>query len=190
MASPTHFAFQHARCGGKRLQKEELHERTARQIGRRRKPAVIRKAEGKRGHRPIREEPQAHGWPRVPVHLSPDERLIWAHLMKTMPAGVVTGCDEYILEAFVVSVSTYHQADELIRKSALMVRGAEGRPIANPLLRIRSRAFNEMRAGAIELGLTPAARARLVKVDVEEPDPMEMLLGGDGDVMQWGIPRQ
>ena len=110
--------------------------------------------------------------------------------MKTMPAGVVTACDEFIVEAFCVSVSTYRQADELIRKSALMVRGSEGSAIANPLLRIRSRAFNEMRAGAIELGLTPAARARLVKVDVEPADPMEMLLGMDENAMQWGTSKQ
>ena len=107
-----------------------------------------------------------------------------------MLAGVVAACDEYILEAFCVSVSTYHQADELIRKSALMMRGGEGSAIANPLLRIRSCAFAEMRAGAIELGLTLAARARLVKVDVEELDSMELLLGMDPNYTQWGLSKQ
>ena len=68
--------------------------------GPRHKPSAIKKAEGNRGKRKIREEPLARGWPRVPLHLSSDERLIWSRLMKTMPAGVVTACDEFILEAF------------------------------------------------------------------------------------------
>ena len=170
--------------------KGDRHERTARKIGTTPQAKRAETARRKPRQGKLREEPLAHGWPRVPLHLSSDERLIWSSLMKTMPAGVVTGCDEYLLEAFVVSVSTYHQADELIRKSALMVRGSEGSAIANPLLRIRSRAFAEMRAGAIELGLTPAARARLVKVDVEPDDPMELLLGMDENAMQWGTSKQ
>lgn len=159
--------------------------------GPRHKPAALKRAEGNRGKRRIREEPKAHGWPKVPIHVAPDQRLVWARLMATMPKGVVASCDEYMMEAFVISVSTYRQADELIRKSALMVRGTEGSPIANPLLRIRSRAFAEMRACALELGLSPAARARLLKVEVTEDDPMELLLGMDPEINRmWATTKQ
>ena len=111
--------------------------------GRRRKPAVIRKAEGKRGHRPIPEEPEPSGHPQLPTHLGPAERVVWTRVMATMPKGVITAADEAILEAYCSAVVTWREADAMIHRSGLMVRGPEGQPTQNPLLRVRNRAFGE-----------------------------------------------
>ena len=90
--------------------------------------------------------------------------------METAPAGVLKACDEFVIEIFCVAVATFHEAHAMIKKSSLLVRGTEGNLTLNPLLRIRSRSMAEMRAGAIELGLSPSSRTRLTKEPTADDD--------------------
>jgi hypothetical protein len=72
------------------------------------------------------------------------------------------------------------KAREALAKTGKLVQGSEG-PIINPYWRIWRQAANDARMMGGELGLSPSSRARLSVEADKEPDPMELLLGMEGD---------
>ena len=59
----------------------------------------------------------------------------------------------------------------------MLVHGADGQPIRNPLLGIARGAAADLHMFGADLAMSPAARTKLVAVDDGEIDPMELLLG-------------
>ena len=69
--------------------------------GRNRKPALIKKLEGHRGHRRIPDEPVASGAPRCPDYFTVDQRQLWDATLRPAPPGLLSACDTALLEVFV-----------------------------------------------------------------------------------------
>jgi P27 family predicted phage terminase small subunit len=159
--------------------------------GRKPKPKVLKLAEGNRRQRglaSIKDDPQGLGTPRVPVHLTADERKIWADIVGSLPDGLLSRADDLILERMAVAAARWRAATETIRKSGYLVQSPQG-PVRNPLLVVQSVAAREMHAAGSELGLSPASRARLAAPTARDDDPMALLLGMDGDEDWPATPR-
>jgi P27 family predicted phage terminase small subunit len=83
--------------------------------------------------------------------------------------GLLTTVDVAPLAAYCVSYQRWKSALEEFEKMAandqviggLVVRGSEGQPRSNPLLKIAASAASDMVRYASEFGFTPAARSRI-----------------------------
>jgi P27 family predicted phage terminase small subunit len=148
--------------------------------GRKPVPRRIREIEGNKSHRKLRNEPKAKGNPTFPSHLTADHAALWDDTLDALPAGVITAADASMLELFVCSWEAFRASTRLILRTGLLIQTPEG-PRLNPLLRARAQAAHTMKGSASELGLSPASRARLLAPKKQEDDPMELLLGMDGD---------
>ena len=150
--------------------------------GRRKKPAALRKLEGNRGKRPIPpDEPKPSGSPRMPDYFNDEQKRLWIAALAHLPRGLIGAADAAFLEVFSISWWTLRTARRDINRIGLMVKGSEGQPIRNPLLGIARGAAADLHSFGGDLGMSPAARTRLTAIDDGELDPMELLLGMDGD---------
>ncbi len=151
--------------------------------GQKPKPALLKRLEGnraQRGRASIREDPPGHGRPSVPLTLTPEEQLLHAHVLRSLPDGLLTMADDGILERYVSAWGDFRELRDKIQRTGWLVQSPNG-PIRNPLCVLLNAARKEMHASGSELGLSPAARARLTNVEMAEHDPMELLLGMDDD---------
>jgi P27 family predicted phage terminase small subunit len=147
------------------------------------KPRRIKIAEGNRSKvatDKIHPEPEPKGLPRVPAHLSAIERRLWADVLRSMPIGLITRADEGCLERYVIAWARFMDATKIIKAEGLTVSSPYG-PIRHPLLATQNIAAMEMHRAGSELGLSPVARARMASPDAGGADPMDLLLGPDGD---------
>lgn len=151
--------------------------------GQKPKPSQIKILEGNRSKVAVANlGPDLRGIssPRVPLHLSADERKLWADVVASLPVGLLSRADETILERFAVAWARFREAGRLIAKSGLLVQSPQG-PIRNPLLVVQNACAKELHAAGSDLGLSPVARARMSQIGSEGDDPMALLLGMEGD---------
>lgn len=117
-----------------------------------------------------REPRPQRGAPQPPKHLSGDSLREWERLVGELDAmKVLTTADRGILEVAASSWAEWRQAERAIARHGLLVRGAKGGRVRNPAQAIRREARLAYQRALIELGLTPAARAR-VKVRPSDED--------------------
>ena len=106
-------------------------------------------------------------------------------MVATAPRGIIVGCDVYVLESFCVQTARFREADRQIKRSSLLVKGADGNAVTNPLIRICNQANALAHRAGTELGLSPISRTRLIGSVEEQPDVMELLLGPAEDNELW-----
>lgn len=153
--------------------------------GRRPKPSLIKELEGNRSkvaRSKLTRDVQGKGTPRLPSHLSPEEKQIWLDVIQAMPSGLLTMADESVLERFAVAFARWRNCQRaLVAQGLILVK--IGKPDrTNPLIQIQDRAERAMHVAGEALGLSPVARARLARVDSSgDEDPMALLLGLDND---------
>jgi P27 family predicted phage terminase small subunit len=138
--------------------------------GRKPKPLKVLKSEGNRGHRSRLAdmvEPIGKGKPVCPQHLTETEKALWMHVLSQAP-DVLCGCDEVLVELLVVNLARWRLCNDTIEKSGLLVKTSQG-PASNPLIRVANGAANIVRSVASEIGFSPAARARLMRLDDFQP---------------------
>jgi P27 family predicted phage terminase small subunit len=145
-----------------------------------RKPAVIRRAEGNRGHRPIPNEVRMPGKPEMPDYFGAEEKACWKFIVSAVPAGLLTRADTQCVERASVAWAMYRATSRQIASIGLLVETDEG-PRRNPLLIIRRQASEDLARATADLGLSPLARTRLVEAEPEDDDPMAILLASWGN---------
>ena len=113
--------------------------------GRKPKPTGLRILEGVPGHKPLntREPKPLEGDLSPPKWLKGPARKEWKRIVAVMPPGIITLAD-LIPFAIYCSLSGEFIQDELDGK------------------RMQTLRLTELRAYAVEFGLTPSARARMV----------------------------
>jgi P27 family predicted phage terminase small subunit len=148
------------------------------------KPMQVKVLEGNRAKVAQKQlyapEPQVFGPPKPPTRLKPDERRLWADVVRSLPVGLLGRADEGVIERYVVAWARFIDATAQIHRIGLMVQSPMG-PIRNPLLVVQNVAAKEMHAAGSEIGLSPVARARMASPQNTADDPMALLLGPDGD---------
>lgn len=158
--------------------------------GRKPIPAVIKAVQGnkaKLGKARIKLDPKGVGKPSVPPGLSADARRLWAHVVGSLPDEVLSTADDAALEIFARAWARYRKAAGEVDRTGFVVKTERG-PVKNPLLNVISQAEAVMLRAAAELGLTPAARARLATTAPRSDDTMKVLMGDELASGGWSIP--
>lgn len=121
---------------------------------------------------------------RPPSWLSPIAKREFKRIVKEMEGlGVLTNVDIDALALYVDAYASYIECTRIIEQEGLMVeytnKAAETNKVAHPLLTKKRQLADQMRMMAVELGLTPAARAKLAmpKREPKEPTEFERMFG-------------
>ncbi len=144
--------------------------------GRRPKATIDRKLGGNAGKRPFnKREPVVRvGLPDPPEFLDADAKDHWytfgAELVKEQRIGVVYGP---IFASYCVAWSRWVQAERRVRSDGAVQVTPNGFEQKSAWLSIADRAWSQVVKALAEMGLTPTAQSRAVRVDdvAEDADP-------------------
>jgi len=151
-------------------------------------PNVIRMLRGNPSKRRMRREidpPREPEPPQPPAYLAGDARDEWVRIAPMLHAlGVLRATDHAVLAAYCTAFGRWRQAERALdaMAGALVLKGRNGMK-TNPLTRISAQAARDMVKYAAELGIGPAARARIAAGPHGEPpggppSKFDGLLGG------------
>jgi P27 family predicted phage terminase small subunit len=100
--------------------------------------------------------------PECPAHLNDEAKNEWNRLAPQLcRLRILTDLDAAVLAAYAVSYSRWADAERHVEESGAVVRSPQGFPQVSPWLSVANEALRQMRAYAVELGLSPSSRARL-----------------------------
>jgi P27 family predicted phage terminase small subunit len=127
------------------------------------KPTALRLVDGVRKSRLNESEPIPSGLlPECPAGVSAPVREIWDYTVRELVTmGTAYAADRDSLLCYCEAVVTHRKTCALLAKSDVLVKGALGNPVRNPLLAVQRDAASVIRAFAQEFGLTPSARTRI-----------------------------
>jgi P27 family predicted phage terminase small subunit len=152
--------------------------------GRKPLPTQLKVVRGNPGRRPLNDrEPQvAPSLPKPPKELSASAKRLWKRVgEQLLTAGIVTELDGLALSALVQSYARWLEAQTMLAATGLLIRGADGQPALNPLLRLSKDAQAEYTRMLSEFGLTPSSRSRIVSSAPKKDDPFGDFLKGKKD---------
>ena len=133
--------------------------------GRKPKPTALRRAEGNPGKRAwnLDEPVPPEGCPDCPDHLSEPARAEWHRLVGALhDMGVLTLADRAALAAYCQAWGRWVEAEERLKETPALIRTKSGYVQQSPWLSIANKQLELMGRYMAELGLTPAARSRIV----------------------------
>jgi P27 family predicted phage terminase small subunit len=108
---------------------------------------------------PIRSE----RLPSCPPHLSEAAAAEWRRLAKALQrVGVFTGFDRAALAAYCQAYARWVEAEERLKESPALYKTPSGYIQQSPWLAISNKQLELMGRYMVELGLTPAARSRVM----------------------------
>jgi P27 family predicted phage terminase small subunit len=117
-------------------------------------------------HSPVPEQAP----PDPPAVFTDEQRVMWNHVVERLTVmGIAYRCDSQQLAAYVYAEWTVQECIRRLNETGLLVRGRDGQPKPNPLLRIEMRACARATALGREFGLTPSSRQRLLPRPPEAP---------------------
>ena len=148
--------------------------------GRKPLPTAIKQVTGNRGRRPIRQgglQPQGKACKPTKL-LSPEAAAEWDRLAPALQQlGILTPADQMFFVGYCEAAATYARANAKLKQQGELVLNADGLPVRNPWLRVRSDAAKEMHTFGSEFGLSPSVRARFVISEPNlRPDEFDELL--------------
>ncbi len=152
------------------------------QMGRPPKPTAIKELEGNPGKRPLnKHEPKPKKKaPRCPMWLLPDAKAEWERLSGSLEKlGLLTKSDMAAFSGYCQAYARWKEAEEFISKHGSILKTNSGYIQQIPQVSIAQQYLKQMRSFASELGLTPAARSRMIIIDEDktiEGEAMEKLL--------------
>lgn len=141
--------------------------------GRKPKPTAVKLHNGNPGRRPLNpNEPQLPSTlPRCPPHLSAAAKAEWRRLARTLNRmGVLTLGDRAAFAAYCQAYGRWVEAEQKLAETPVLLKTPSGYVQQSPWLSIANKQMELMGKYMAELGLTPAARSRVVV----PPDPRDM----------------
>ncbi|GHC66464.1 phage terminase small subunit P27 family [Neogemmobacter tilapiae] len=141
--------------------------------GRRPQPTALRRAAGNPGKRAWNhDEPQPpNDLPECPAHLEGEAQAEWQRLASTLhQMGVLTTVDRAAMAAYCQCWGRWVEAEQKLKVTPIMLKSPSGHVQQSPWLSIVNRQLELMGRFMTELGLTPAARSRIVSL--REPEPV------------------
>lgn len=152
--------------------------------GRKPKPAEVRLIEGNPGHRPVPQPVVIAGRPvpgeleTPPAHLPADARDFWtATVPRLVSAGIVDRVDIPALEMLATQYARAVQARRVVAEEGHFTRGSMGQIIEHPALKIERNATKAFQSLSEQFGITPVARVRLGKAELERQSLADALGG-------------
>ena len=149
------------------------------------RPARLKLITGNPGKRPLnRHEPQTRpALPSPPTHLTEEALEEWRRVAAELHRlGMLSEIDRTALAAYAQAYGRWVKAERALSRMAerdlltggLMIRTSNGNAIQNPLVGTANAASAAMMKYAVELGMTPSARTRIIALPPKEPDPAEI----------------
>jgi P27 family predicted phage terminase small subunit len=152
--------------------------------GPRRKLVAFEILDGRPGKRPLPPPGvEALGRPFIPEHLSDDARRCIEVITASMPDGVYSALDTFLLSAFAVAWEIHKKAAQQIAKPdfAWIVSNARGTLRHSPWISLLNHQASTMASLGDRLGLDPKSRANLhLPEQGSRPSRFAGLLGGVG----------
>lgn len=153
-------------------------------MGRTAEPASLRLLKGRSpgrdsGGRVVTPPPQVvPACPERPDWLTDDAVDMWERVTPELERlGLLGRIDQGALVAYCEAWSTWREARRLLEVDGVVVAGRDGNLVRHPALLAANAASSELRAWAVQLGLTPAARQRMQAAPVDDDLEAEMLFG-------------
>lgn len=151
--------------------------------GRKPKPTALKRLQGNPGKRPLNaNEPQFGEYkypPRPPKFLSREGQAEWRRIAPRLHAvGLLTPADRAALAGYCQAYGRWVKAEQELAKpnQTEVDLTPNGLRIQSVWLQISNRAAEEMRRWAVEFGMTPSSRSKIVMpVKTEEVDELDML---------------
>lgn len=147
----------------------------------------LKRLEGNPGKRPIVDSGiEGLGEPFVPEHLCDDARGCLEVIRSSMPPGIYSALDTYMLSAFAVAWAIHKRAAHETANPDFewLVKSTRGGSYPNPWLRLASQQAALLASLGDRLGLNPKARAAL-HVSEEKPRSKFDGLLGASDPARW-----
>lgn len=145
--------------------------------GRKPVPSQIKLLTGSR--QPInRSEPKpARTMPSCPKFLQGEARAEWRRISRELHRiGVLTVVDRAALAAYCLAWATMVKATEQLETKEMVIETSFGNMVQNPWLQVRNRAMDDMKKFAVEFGMTPSSRGRVVSNAPKELSEFEKYL--------------
>lgn len=144
--------------------------------GRPRKPTELKRAQGTlRKHRENKNQPKLpSGAPAIPEKLRPEALAEWRRLVvETLKMRVLTEMDRGVLILAADAYADWRESIDALAAAGSATYETEGQGgavmfRARPECAIRSDAWRRYLSAIVQLGLTPAARAKVSAVDPNE----------------------
>lgn len=149
--------------------------------GRKPKPTARKRLEGNPGKRKLnKSEPLFAADDATPPRvLNAAGRQEWERLAPILRLqSLLTEADYALFAAYCDAFGRWHEANEKLRASALILKTVDGNLIQNPYVAIANRAIDQMIKIAAEFGLTPSARSRIQISPPVDADQLERELFG------------
>lgn len=153
-------------------------------MGRTPEPASLRLLKGRSpgrdsGGRKVVAPPQAvPACPERPDWLTPDAQDMWQRVTPELERlGLLGRIDLGALAAYCEAWATWREARRLLDAEGVVVAGRDGNAVRHPAVMVANAASAELRAWAVQLGLTPAARQRMTAPPVDDDLETERLFG-------------
>ena len=128
------------------------------------KPAMLRLLEGNPGRRPIDlPEVEASGEPFIPEHLPDDARGCIDVVKSSMPPGVYSRLDSFLLAAFAMAWFIHKRAAHEIGNPAFewITTNTKGTQVPSPWVKVLNQQAQILASLGDRLGLDPKSRAAL-----------------------------
>jgi P27 family predicted phage terminase small subunit len=140
--------------------------------GRKPKPTWQKKLEGNRGKRALNQDEPHYPLPSDAFDAVPDEltdlphaKAEWTRLVPLLrTARAITEADRAALIALCIEWHRYVEAMAHVKTHGMVIRMANGMPMANPYLQVATKALSGCQRLWPELGLTPSSRSRIQTV--------------------------
>ena len=101
--------------------------------------------------------------PRCPEHLTPAAAREWHRVARLLQGmGVLTGIDRAALAAYCQAYGRWVETEARLQEGPLLYRTPSGHVQQSPLLGIVHKQLELMGRYMVELGMTPAARSRVM----------------------------
>jgi P27 family predicted phage terminase small subunit len=139
--------------------------------GRKPTPTALKLLRNNPGRRPLNQAEPRHGAidHAVPRQLvDPEAAAEWERVIETLSQGHVTTVDRAVLIAYCTHWARWQALETEASKHPFIVRSPNGYPIPNPALGMANKAFSLMLKAAVELGITPSSRSRIMLAEHED----------------------
>ena len=150
--------------------------------GRKPKPSALKRLQGNPGHRKLNraEHMPDATVPDCPDWLRDEAKAEWERVVFALhECGILTNIDRAALAAYCQAYARWREAEEIVAGSAQILKTAEGSVYISPALGAASMALKQLLAFAVQLGMTPSARSRIVVTPPKnEPTLADVLFEG------------
>lgn len=138
------------------------------------KPDVIKIAQGTLRKCRVKQRPKSSGTPKCPFAVRSIAGKKWKEITEGLKRlGLIDAIDATHIEGLCRQYQIAKEADEVIAREGIVVKGSLGSPITNPACTVSSKAWAAVRGYSNDLGLNHLSRQRMESTANEVEDDIE-----------------